>query len=155
MPHLNTRDVDLAKLAAWICQELAVTLAYLSHPDCLRHEMGPHHPECPSRLRAIEDRLTAAGVMDWMRHIEAPLVDPARLRPAHDARYLAEIEAADPSEGYAHVDPDTYMNAYTLRAARRAAEVWERLGRTGVPAQARVQEILQRRAGLSGPTSRG
>lgn len=98
-----------------------MTLAYLSHPDCLRHEMGPHHPECPSRLRAIEDRLTAAGVMDWMRHIEAPLVDPARLRPAHDARYLAEIEAADPSEGYAHVDPDTYMNAYTLRAARRAA----------------------------------
>ena len=41
-----------------------MTLAYISHPDCLRHEMGAHHPESPARLRAIEDRLSAAGVLD-------------------------------------------------------------------------------------------
>ena len=33
-----------------------MSLAYITHPDCLRHEMGQGHPECPARLRAIEDR---------------------------------------------------------------------------------------------------
>jgi acetoin utilization deacetylase AcuC-like enzyme len=98
-----------------------LTLAYITHPDCLRHDMGPHHPECPARLRAIEDRLAAAGVLDWLQRIEAPEVSREALRHAHDALYLAELDAALPGEGYVHVDPDTFMNAYTLRAARRAA----------------------------------
>ena len=98
-----------------------MTLAYISHPDCLRHEMGAHHPESPARLRAIEDRLSAAGVLDWLRHIEAPEVSIDALRHAHDSLYLAELDAAQPQTGYAHLDPDTYMNPYTLRAARRAA----------------------------------
>lgn len=103
-----------------------MTLAYITHPDCLRHDMGPHHPESPSRLRAIEDRLSAAGLMDWMRHVEAPEVTERALRRAHDALYLAELEAASPADGYTHVDPDTFMNAYTLRAARRAAGAVQR-----------------------------
>jgi acetoin utilization deacetylase AcuC-like enzyme len=98
-----------------------VSLAYITHPDCLRHEMGQGHPECPARLRAIEDRLTAAGVFDWLRHIEAPEAPLIALQRAHNALYLAELDAASPATGYAHVDPDTYMNPYTLRAARRAA----------------------------------
>ena len=98
-----------------------MSLAYITHPDCLRHEMGQGHPECPARLRAIEDRLTAAGVFDWLRHIEAPEAPLIALQRAHNALYLAELDAASPATGYAHVDPDTYMNPYTLRAARRAA----------------------------------
>lgn len=98
-----------------------MSLAYISHPDCLRHEMGQGHPECPARLRAIEDRLTAAGVFDWLRHIEAPEAPKIALQRAHNALYLAELDAASPATGYTHVDPDTYMNPYTLRAARRAA----------------------------------
>ena len=98
-----------------------MSLAYITHPDCLRHEMGQGHPECPARLRAIEDRLTAAGVFDWLRHIEAPEAPVVALQRAHNALYLAELDAASPATGYTHVDPDTYMNPYTLRAARRAA----------------------------------
>lgn len=98
-----------------------MSLAYITHPDCLRHEMGQGHPECPARLRAIEDRLTAAGVFDWLRHIEAPEAPLIALQRAHNALYLAELDAASPAAGYNHVDPDTYMNPYTLRAARRAA----------------------------------
>ncbi|MBK8069540.1 MAG: histone deacetylase family protein [Rhodanobacteraceae bacterium] len=98
-----------------------MSLAYISHPDCLRHEMGQGHPECPARLRAIEDRLTAAGVFDWLRHVEAPEAPTIALQRAHNALYLAELDAASPATGYTHVDPDTYMNPYTLRAARRAA----------------------------------
>lgn len=96
-------------------------LAYLSHPDCLRHEMGANHPESPSRLRAIEDRLAAAGVLDWMQQIEAPEAADADLQRAHSSLYLAELAARSPESGYVHLDPDTHMNRHSLAAARRAA----------------------------------
>ena len=101
--------------------EGALALAYISHPDCLRHEMGEHHPESPARLRAINDRLSAAGIWDWLRHVEAPLAPLRALQRAHHALYLAELNAAWPKQGYVHLDPDTYMNPYTLTAASRAA----------------------------------
>ena len=34
--------------------------AYITHAQCLKHDMGPWHPECPRRLTAIEDRLILA-----------------------------------------------------------------------------------------------
>ena len=36
--------------------------AFITHADCLRHEMGAHHPERPERLGAIGDQLIASGV---------------------------------------------------------------------------------------------
>ena len=46
---------------------------YFTHPDCLKHEMGPGHPECPERLGAIEDRLLISGVdMALTRRHAAP-----------------------------------------------------------------------------------
>lgn len=98
-----------------------MSFAYISHPDCLQHDMGAEHPEAPLRLRAIEDRLLAAGLLDWFKQIDAPEVTLAQLRRAHDARYLAELDAALPQSGHHHLDPDTWMNPHTLRAARRAA----------------------------------
>ena len=46
--------------------------AYITHPDCLRHEMVEYHPECPQRLTAIEDQLAAKGLMDFLQYHEAP-----------------------------------------------------------------------------------
>jgi hypothetical protein len=34
--------------------------------------MGKGHPECAERLEAIKDRLMAAGIWDFLLHIEAP-----------------------------------------------------------------------------------
>ncbi|TDI81367.1 MAG: histone deacetylase family protein, partial [Betaproteobacteria bacterium] len=31
-----------------------MSIAFISHPDCILHEMGPGHPENPERLKAIE-----------------------------------------------------------------------------------------------------
>lgn len=31
-----------------------MTTAFISHSDCLLHDMGVHHPKCPARLRAVE-----------------------------------------------------------------------------------------------------
>ncbi len=95
--------------------------AYITHPSCLKHEMGADHPECPARLDAINDYLLSQGLLGMMPTYEAPAVTHEQLLRAHGAHYVAHIETLSPHEGYAQVDPDTRMNPYTLTAARHAA----------------------------------
>ena len=95
--------------------------AFISHPDCARHEMGPDHPECPERLGAIQDMLLIRGLLDYMNTYEAPLATLAQLGRAHASNYVNELIDASPTQGYHKVDPDTDMNPYTVRAALRAA----------------------------------
>jgi acetoin utilization deacetylase AcuC-like enzyme len=95
--------------------------AYITHPDCARHEMGPHHPECPERLGAINDMLLTKGLLDYMAPYDAEPATVDQLERAHAALYVQELIAASPTEGYHQVDPDTSMNPHTLQAALRAA----------------------------------
>ena len=62
--------------------------AYISHPLCHKHDMGHLHPECPARLGAIEDRLHAAHLFDYLIHQQAPLVRRDHLLRVHDAAYV-------------------------------------------------------------------
>ena len=98
-----------------------MTTAFITHPDCLKHEMGPHHPECPARLQAVYDAFNASGLMPQLRQIEAPLATRAQLAAAHAADYVDAIFDATPNHGYTPLDPDTSMNPYSLISARRAA----------------------------------
>jgi len=95
--------------------------AYITHPLCLKHDMGSYHPECPARLSAIEDRLVASSLFGYLQHFEAPEVTREQLQRVHDADYVESIFAASPSNGLVALDGDTLMNPYTLRAALRAA----------------------------------
>lgn len=95
--------------------------AYITHPDCVRHEMGEGHPECPERLAAIHDRLLIAGLLDYMAPYDAPLATEAQLARAHSLSYVQNLIASSPAEGYRPIDPDTCMNRHTVQAARRAA----------------------------------
>jgi acetoin utilization deacetylase AcuC-like enzyme len=95
--------------------------AYITHPDCNRHEMGADHPECPERLAAINDQLLLRGLLDYMLPYDAPLATVEQLGRAHTSLYVREIMDAAPKEGYAQIDPDTRMNPFTVRAALRAA----------------------------------
>ncbi len=98
-----------------------MTTAYITHPDCLRHEMGPGHPECPARLGAINEHMRASGMLDDLRCLEAPLADEGDLKRVHSSAYVDLIFDNAPTEGYTQLDPDTAMNPYSLSAARRAA----------------------------------
>jgi acetoin utilization deacetylase AcuC-like enzyme len=95
--------------------------AFITHTDCARHEMGPHHPECPERLAAIQDHLLVKGLLDYMLPHDAPLATEDQLSQAHSTLHVKEMLAMSPTEGYAHVDPDTNMNPFTMTAALRAA----------------------------------
>ena len=98
-----------------------MTTAYITHADCLRHEMGAGHPECPDRLAAVNAQMRASGVLDRVTCLEAPLADPDDLKRVHRPAYVDLVFENAPAEGYLQLDPDTAMNPYTLDAARRAA----------------------------------
>jgi acetoin utilization deacetylase AcuC-like enzyme len=98
-----------------------VTTAFVTHRSCGKHDMGPHHPECPERLAAIGDRLIASGLDAHLVHHDAPAATQAQLERVHDRQYIETIEAASPEAGISYLDPDTAMNPHSLSAARHAA----------------------------------
>ena len=95
--------------------------AFVTHADCLRHEMGAGHPECPERLGAIHDQLLIKGLLDHMVAYDAPLATEEQLARAHTLGYVRELIGLSPTEGHRQIDPDTSMNPHTLTAALRAA----------------------------------
>jgi len=96
-------------------------IAFITHRDCLLHDMGAHHPECPDRLGAIQDRLIAAGLDMYLNFFDAPLVTREQLERVHPPEYIDFLAASAPSHGIRHLDPDTAMSPGTWPAALRAA----------------------------------
>ncbi|HEX4781877.1 MAG TPA: histone deacetylase family protein [Usitatibacter sp.] len=95
--------------------------AFITHPDCIRHEMGSGHPESPQRLRAILAALEGSGLAASLSLLEAPEATREQLERVHHASHVDMIFEAAPQSGYAYLDPDTSMNAASLSAALRAA----------------------------------
>ncbi|QOJ24625.1 MAG: histone deacetylase family protein [Gammaproteobacteria bacterium] len=95
--------------------------AYIFHPDCLKHDMGAYHPECPQRLTAIENELKATRLLAQLQRYEAPLATTEQLARAHTADYIESIRQASPAAGLMALDADTAMNPFSLSAALRAA----------------------------------
>src|SRR5262245_42124917 len=95
--------------------------AFITHADCLKHEMGAHHPERPERLGAIRDQLVASGLDAHLDHHEAPLATDHQLARVHPAEYVHAVRQVAPTQGTVHLDPDTAMNPWSLQAALRAA----------------------------------
>src|SRR4051812_33899856 len=97
------------------------SVAFVSHADCLKHDMGAHHPERPQRLTAVEEEITAEGLDQHVARYEAPLATDEQLARVHPPEYVSAIRDAAPERGTVHLDPDTAMNPFTLKAALRAA----------------------------------
>lgn len=102
-----------------------MTTGYFSHPDCLSHDMGAGHPECPARIHAIEDHLRAVGLDMLMLPQEVPMASNQDLALAHDLNYvltlddfLQQLEATGETRA---LDPDTWACPGTRAAAWRAA----------------------------------
>jgi acetoin utilization deacetylase AcuC-like enzyme len=99
-----------------------MTIALISHPDCLLHDISKYHPEQPARLRVIHDELFREGLINSiLKEYSAQLVTREQLLRVHDGKYIDSIFAISPEKGLISLDPDTWMNPYTLQAALRAA----------------------------------
>ncbi|MCP3969925.1 MAG: histone deacetylase family protein [Rhodobacteraceae bacterium] len=96
-------------------------LAYISHPDCLRHDTGSLHPDTRQRLDAIQNQLIMSGLDFVLRHHDAPKATRDQLIRAHDQAYVDRVFAMAPTEGSVEIDGDTVMSPGTLDAALRSA----------------------------------
>ncbi|MEX1074491.1 MAG: histone deacetylase family protein, partial [Burkholderiales bacterium] len=68
-----------------------MSVAFITHADCLKHEMGAWHPERPERLAAIEDQLIASGIGQYLQRHEAPLATDEQLARVHPLEYVRAI----------------------------------------------------------------
>ena len=94
------------------------TLIY-THPACLDHRPGPHHPESPERLVAVLSALEAPEFAEVERR-EAPLGQREQVLRVHSPDYVESVESLSPAEGYRLLDAgDTIMSPGTLEAVMR------------------------------------
>ena len=87
-----------------------------THPDCQLHVTPPGHPERVERLEAVERALRQIP----LQRLDCPMGDEADVLRCHPAGYLARVKAAVPKEGWAQLDPDTFLSPGSFVAAMRA-----------------------------------
>jgi acetoin utilization deacetylase AcuC-like enzyme len=95
--------------------------AFITHADCVKHDMGSHHPESPARVKSVDEYVKAAGLLGKLDLYDAPLATDEQLARAHPESYIEMIRESAPATGLVQLDPDTAMNPYSLNAALRAA----------------------------------
>lgn len=98
-----------------------MTIGIISHRDCILHDPGFLHVECPDRIVTIETALRAYPFKKPVHFYEAPLATQDQLYLAHEKKYVDWIFSIAPKKGEVMIDPDTIMNPFTLNAALRAA----------------------------------
>lgn len=96
-------------------------VAYLTHPDCPRHDVGPWHPESPRRWQAIDAALRDAPWFGEVIEIEAPHATLEQLQRAHTLTHIKSVRNAIPRSGVAWLDPDTGVNPFSWDAALAAS----------------------------------
>jgi acetoin utilization deacetylase AcuC-like enzyme len=98
-----------------------MTIAFISSPDCGRHDTGWGHPEHVGRLRAIPHALREAPeLLARLVHHEARHATEDELALAHDRRYIAHVRELAGAGG-GRLDPDTVASEGTWDAATAAA----------------------------------
>ena len=90
-----------------------MSVPLFTHPDCLRHDPGPDHPETPARLRVLLERARAE------RRVEVRDAPAAPLEPVlavHPREYLDGL-AAMSARGGGALFLDTVVNEASWLAA--------------------------------------
>ena len=97
-----------------------MTTFLYTHPACLDHDPGRHHPESPARLRAV---LAALDDPEFARleRREAPEAALDDLSRVHPRRHVERILGAVPKSGHVGLDADTILSPASGAAALRAA----------------------------------
>jgi acetoin utilization deacetylase AcuC-like enzyme len=98
-----------------------VTVAYISHADCGRHDTGWGHPEHVGRLRAIPRALREdADLFHALLHVEGRHATRDELTLVHDDSYVAGVRELARSGG-GRLDPDTVVSEGSWDAATAGA----------------------------------
>jgi acetoin utilization deacetylase AcuC-like enzyme len=101
-------------------EDSPMTTFLYTHPACLDHDPGRHHPESPARLRAVLAALDDPEFAPLERR-EAPEAAREDLLRVHPRRHVEGIIAAIPKTGHVGIDADTVVSPASGEAALRAA----------------------------------
>src|SRR5262249_38582112 len=102
------------------CSEVLMTTFLYTHPACLEHDPGRHHPEAPARLRAVLDALGDPEFARLERR-EAPEAALEDLERVHPRPHVERLLGAVPKSGHVGIDADTVLSPASGRAALCAA----------------------------------
>ena len=105
------------------------TLLY-THPACLEHDPGNHHPESPARLRAVLAALSGPQFAGLERR-EAPEAAIDDLAAGASAPPCRARPGAVPRAGHVAIDADTVLSPASGRAALARRRGGHRRGRRG------------------------
>ena len=98
-----------------------MTLAFLSHSDCGRHDTGWGHPEHVGRIRAVPRALREDPELFMaLLHAEGRHATADELAIVHDRDYIAGVRRMA-SDGGGRLDPDTVVSEGSWDAASAAA----------------------------------
>jgi len=98
-----------------------MSLAYISHSDCGRHDTGWGHPEHVGRLRAIPRALRDdPDLFHAAQHVEGRHATVDELLLAHDAAYVEQVRRLA-ERGGGRLDADTVASEGSWAAATAAA----------------------------------
>ena len=97
-----------------------MTTLLFTHPACLEHDPGRHHPEGPARLRAVLDALAGPEFARLERR-EAPKAALEDLVRVHPRPHVERLLRAVPKSGHIGIDADTVLSPASGEAALRAA----------------------------------
>src|SRR5262245_973046 len=86
----------------------------------LLHRAPYEHPEHPGRLRAIQERIVAQGLVERCREVPAREATAEELTRIHTPRLLALVDETA-AHDFLQLDPDTYTCRDSALAARLAA----------------------------------
>ncbi len=90
-----------------------MSVPIFTHPDCVRHDPGPDHPETPARLTTLVERVRSDA---RARVVESPTAGRDALLAVHPDGYLQSLEAMSRRGGGA-LFLDTIMNEASWAAA--------------------------------------
>lgn len=98
-----------------------MSVAFVSHSDCGRHDTGWNHPDHVGRLRAITRALREdVELFEQLVHVEGRHASPAELALAHDAEYVSAIRDIV-ARGGGRLDADTVASPGSWDAALAGA----------------------------------
>ena len=92
-----------------------------THSEFVRHEVAEGHPERPERLHHLMDHLEREGILSDCPPREPTDLSDAQILAAHTPEHLQFLQRSAPTDGIVPLDPDTWMGARSLSAARLAA----------------------------------
>ncbi len=97
-----------------------MSTVFVTHPDYLKHDAGPGHPERPQRIGAITEAVDRSPLAETLERVRPEPVDEEQLAAVHVREYVQHVRDVAAHGGGA-LDADTVVSPASYEIARLSA----------------------------------